>query len=83
MARIHIVLLSTVPCKIIGSTNGHCEDKYVETQTNQNSVEVGSLNECLKVVCIQPNIWPVTELVKKKIALDRYKQMKLSEPFLA
>ena len=35
MAHIQIVLLSTVPCKIIGCTNGCCEGKYVETQTNQ------------------------------------------------
>ena len=58
---------STVTCKIIGCTSGCCEGKYVETQTNENpGVQVGSGNECLKVVYIQPNVWPWSK--KKKMA---------------
>ena len=32
------VLLTTVTCKMIGYTNGCYNAKYIETQTNQNSL---------------------------------------------
>ena len=69
MVHVHIVLLSAVPCKIIGTTNGCCEGRYIKTQTNQKlsayTVSYYSkLNQCLKVVYIQLNIW---QLVKKKM----------------
>ena len=59
MAQLHIVRLSTVPCKIIGCTNRCWEGKYTETQTNQNlCAQIVTLNERLKVVYIPPNMWP-------------------------